>query len=264
MIDPGEAGEALLAAREIAERAAEIVAAGWGRAQAITYKRGRTDMLTETDRQSEDCIVRALAQAFPEDAVLAEEGSSRGGRGARRRWLVDPLDGTTNFVHGLPLFAVSLGLEIEGELAAGVVRAPALGWEFTARVGGGATRNGQTIGVSRTAALGDALCVTGFPYDRKTNPENNFANWEAFQRQAQGVRRLGAAALDLCFVASGWLDGYWEYRLGPWDLAAGVVIAREAGARVTDFRGGPFDLDRAEVLCSNGNIHDAMVALLRR
>ena len=264
MIDPGEAGEALLAAREIAQQAGEIVAEGWGRTQAITYKRGRTDMLTEVDRKSEEFIVRALSQAFPADAIIAEEGSSRGTRGARRRWLVDPLDGTTNFVHGLPIFAVSIGLEVEGELAAGVVRAPALGWEFAARVGEGATKNGHTIRVSSTGELRDALCVTGFPYDRQTNPENNFANWETFQRNAQGVRRLGAAALDLCFVACGWLDGYWEYRLSPWDLAAGVVIAREAGARVTNFAGGAFDVDRAEVVCSNGKIHDGMLSLLRR
>lgn len=264
MIDPGEAGEALLAAREIAERAGEILVEGWGKTQSVTYKRGRTDMLTETDRKSEECIVRALAQAFPDDAIIAEEGSSRGHRGARRRWLVDPLDGTTNFVHGLPIFAVSIGLEIEGELAAGVVRAPALSWEFAARIGQGATRNGQTIRVSQTAELRDALCVTGFPYDRQTHPQNNFANWETLQRNAQGVRRLGAAALDLCFVACGWLDGYWEYRLSPWDLAAGVVIAREAGARVTDMAGGAFEVDRAEVVCSNGKIHDAMVSLLRR
>ncbi|HJZ86978.1 MAG TPA: inositol monophosphatase family protein [Polyangia bacterium] len=263
----GEAGESLLLAREIARDAAAILRDGWSAVQSagvgICYKSGRTDLVTEYDRKSEACIVRALASACPDDAVVAEESGARGARGARRRWLVDPLDGTTNFAHGLPLFAVSIGLEIAGQLAAGVVVAPALGWEFAACAGGGATLNGKLLRVSSTGALERALLVTGFPYDRADNPENNFANWEAFQRRAQGVRRLGAAALDLCFVAAGWLDGYWEYRLQPWDLAAGSVIAREAGACLTDWRGGPFHPDAGEIVCSNGPIHDAMLALLR-
>jgi len=264
----GEAGEALLLAREIARDAGDILREGW---RAVTsasdvgvgFKRGRTDLVTDYDHRSEACIVRALSGACPEDAIVAEESGARGTRGARRRWLVDPLDGTTNFVHGLPLFAVSIGLEIEGEPAAGVVVAPALDWEFAGCAGGGATWNGRTLAVSSEDALERALLVTGFPYDRATNPDNNLVNWERFQRRAQGVRRLGAAALDLCFVAAGWLDGYWEFRLQPWDLAAGVVIAREAGARTSDWRGGPLRIDAGEIVCSNGRIHDAMLAVLR-
>jgi myo-inositol-1(or 4)-monophosphatase len=261
----GEAGEALLFAREVAKDAAALLHEGWGQVQAssVIYKRGRTDLLTEYDRRSEELILRAIAREFPGDAVVAEESGVSGGRGARRRWLVDPLDGTTNFVHGLPLFAVSIGLEIEGELACGVVSAPALGWEMAGCAGGGATRNGAALQVSRTEGLDTALLVTGFPYDRATHPENNFANWEAFQRRAQGVRRLGAASLDLCFVAAGWLDGYWEYRLHPWDLAAGAVIAREAGARLSDLRGDPFRCEAGEIVCSNGRIHNAMLTVLR-
>jgi myo-inositol-1(or 4)-monophosphatase len=261
----GEAGEALLVAREIAQEAAAIVREGWGRVRqsGVVYKRARTDLVTEFDQRSEECIVRALGRAFPDDRVVAEEGGARGARGARRRWLVDPLDGTTNFAHGLPLFAVSIGLEVEGELSAGVVVAPALGWEFAACAGGGATWNGAALRVSETASLDTALLTTGFPYDRATSSQNNFDNWEAFQRRAQGVRRLGAAALDLCFVAAGWLDAYWEFRLSPWDLAAGVVIAREAGAQVTDWRGGEFEVDRGEVVCSNGRVHEAVLGVLR-
>jgi myo-inositol-1(or 4)-monophosphatase len=264
LIGAGEAGEALLFAREVAAGAAEILREGWGNvtASGVTFKRGNTDLLTEYDRRSEELIVRAITRAFPDDAVVAEESGARGARGARRRWLVDPLDGTTNFVHGLPLFAVSIGLEIEGEPAAGVVSAPALGWEFSGCLGGGATRNGQALRTSETTALERALLVTGFPYDRQTNPLNNFANWEAFQRRAQGVRRLGAAALDLCFVAAGWLDGYWEYRLSAWDLAAGAVIAREAGAKVSNLRGGTFHADEGEIVCSNGHLHEAILKVL--
>jgi myo-inositol-1(or 4)-monophosphatase len=260
-----EAGEALLFAREVAGEAAEILREGWGKVTAagVTYKRGRTDLLTEYDRRSEEFVVRAITRAFPDDLVVAEESGARGARAARRRWLIDPLDGTTNFVHGLPFYAVSIGLEIEGELAAGVVRAPALDWEFAACAGGGATRNGAALRVSQTPELATALLVTGFPYDRATNPENNFAQWEAFQRRAQGVRRLGAASLDLCMVAAGWLDGYWERRLNAWDLAAGVVVAREAGAQVTSTSGGAFEVDRGDVLCTNGQVHAAMLAVLR-
>jgi myo-inositol-1(or 4)-monophosphatase len=144
-----------------------------------------------------------------------------------------------------------------------VVTAPAFGWEFAACAGGGAIWNGKSLRTSDARTLDAALLVTGFPYDRATNPQNNFANWEAFQRRAQGVRRLGAAALDLCMVAAGWLDGYWEFRLNPWDLAAGAVIAREAGARLTDWRGDPFQCDRGEIVCSNGHLHEAMLAVLR-
>jgi myo-inositol-1(or 4)-monophosphatase len=185
-----------------------------------------------------------------------------GTRGARRRWLVDPLDGTTNFAHGLPLFAISIGLEVEGELLAGVVRAPALAWEFAACVGSGATRNGEQIRVSATAELSRSLLVTGFPYDRATNPRNNFAEWEAFQRRSHGVRRLGAASLDLCFVACGWIDAYWEGQLHPWDLAAGAVIAREAGARLSDYKGGAFRVDGGDVVCANPALHDAVLRVL--
>ncbi len=249
---------AVTAARE----AGALLAEGHGRRHAVEHKQAAIDLVTEYDRRSEALVVARLRAAFPGDAVLAEEGGLSGAASARRRWLVDPLDGTTNFAHGLPLFCVSIALEVDGALAVGVVEAPALGLTFAARRGGGATLNGEPIAASDTDALARALVVTGFPYDRQTSDENNFAQFIAFQRRAQGVRRLGAAALDLAFVARGAFDGYWEMKLKAWDVAAGALLVAEAGGRVTGWRGEPPSIDRGAVVASNGRIHDEMLAVI--
>jgi myo-inositol-1(or 4)-monophosphatase len=266
----------LTVALAAATEAGELLLEGQGRHHKSTTKQSGIDLVTEYDRRSEEVILRALLRAFPDDEVLAEEsglvgaGRSSGAAPAqaavRRRWLVDPLDGTTNFAHGLPFFAVSIACEeARGEtreLVAGVVHAPALGLCFAARRGGGATCNGQPIHVSEEADLGRSLLATGFPYDRQTTAENNFDQFIAFQRRVQGVRRVGAAALDLALTARGAFDGYWEMKLKPWDLAAGALLVTEAGGMVTGWRGEPVVVDRGAAVATNGRIHRAVLDVL--
>jgi myo-inositol-1(or 4)-monophosphatase len=256
--------ETLRTATAIAREAGRILLEGWGTRPAVGFKSEDINLVTEYDRRSEALIVERLARAFPNDRIVAEEGTTAGEeRPGARIWYVDPLDGTTNFAHGLPLFSVSLGLWMDGRAVAGVVEAPAVGWTFAGTVtGGGSTFNGKPIAPSATDRLGGALLVTGFPYER--NPvQNNLAEWTAFTAAAQGTRRLGSAALDLCFVACGWLDGYWERMLHPWDLVAGAAIVEGAGGRATELDGTPFIGTTGRVLASNGHIHDQMIRILQ-
>jgi myo-inositol-1(or 4)-monophosphatase len=252
-------------AEEIAHEAARTLLDGWGTRPAVGFKSEDINLVTEYDRRSEALLVDRLSRAFPGDRVVAEEGTTVGGGpgGASRVWYVDPLDGTTNFAHGLPLFSVSLGLVVDGRPALGVVDAPALGWSFSGTsTGGGSSLNGKPIAPSGTERLSGALLVTGFPYAR--NPvQSNLAEWEAFTAAAQGTRRLGSAALDLCFVACGWLDGYWERALHPWDLVGGAAIVIGAGGRATDLDGRPFDGETGRVLATNGLLHEQMMDILR-
>jgi myo-inositol-1(or 4)-monophosphatase len=261
----GEPSE-LLAAAAYATRAAGKLLAGV-RPSAIRAKDNPTDLVTEWDTRAEDCIRAALAEVTPGVPVLGEEGGQgEGGTASGLRWVVDPIDGTVNFAHGLPIWAISIACERVGEgVLAGVVFAPVLGWWFEASRGGGARdENGAPLQVSQIPSIASALLTTGFPYDRATSPHNNFAQWEHMQRRAGACRRLGAASLDLCLVARGWLDGYWERRLKAWDVAAGALIVVEAGGRVTDTRGGPFDSHAGEVVATNGAIHEELVVELGR
>jgi myo-inositol-1(or 4)-monophosphatase len=203
----------------------------------VATKSSRTDMVTAVDRASEALIVDALERERPDDAVLGEEGSARDGTSGVR-WIIDPLDGTTNYLYGFPLFAVSIGVEVDGDVEAGVVAHPSLGEVFTARRGEGARCNGQPITVSGKDELATALIGTGFVYDADRRREQ--ARWlEHIIPSVRDIRRGGAAAIDLCWVACGRLDGYYEAGLSPWDVAAGELIAREAGATTSDFHGGP-------------------------
>ncbi|MDX2168978.1 MAG: inositol monophosphatase family protein [Deltaproteobacteria bacterium] len=236
-----------------------------GGPQAVEHK-GEIDLVTATDRELEAMVGAQLRQAFPRHRLIGEE-SSAGGPPPRPAadewaWYLDPLDGTTNFAHGHPHFAVSLGLARGGELQLGVVADPLRDETFAAVRGRGATRNGVPIAVSAAAALGAALLGTGTPYDRREQADLYLGAIKAFMLRAQGIRRGGSAALDLCWVACGRLDGYWEWRLGPWDVAAGALIVREAGGAVSDFRGGAHDLHGEQTLASNGRIHAEMLALL--
>ena len=257
---------ARLVAEDVARDAGRLLLEGWGTRPSVEFKSEDINLVTEFDRRSEALVVSRLAAAFPSDTIIGEEGSAVGpaGRSAGGRiWYVDPLDGTTNFSHGFPLFSVSIGLTIAGRAVLGVVEAPAVGWSFSGVVGGGASWNGREIAPSSTAALKRALVVTGFPYAR--NPvQNNLAEWAALVGAAQGTRRLGSAALDLCFVACGWLDAYWERLLHPWDLVAGAAIVNAAGGRATEMDGSPFDGETGRVLATNGLIHDEMMAILRQ
>jgi myo-inositol-1(or 4)-monophosphatase len=253
-------GELLAAAGAAARAACELLRDA--RPQDVRGKGNPKDLVTEWDLRSEEVIRRVLGEHMPGVAVLGEE---TGGEAAAQRWLVDPIDGTVNFAHGLPIWAVSIGFEDAGEITAGVVAAPVLGWWFEATRGGGARDgSGAAVRPSSIARLDQAILSTGFPYDRATRPDNNFAEWEHLQRRAGACRRLGAASLDLCMVARGWLDGYWERHLKPWDVAAGALIVAEAGGIVTDWTGGRVDLQVGAVVASNGAIHEELVAELGR
>lgn len=225
--------------------------------------KGDKDLVTEVDRESERLIVQQLLNRFPDHSILAEEGSCPH-RESPLCWIIDPLDGTTNFAHGFPWFCVSIALEADGELVAGVILNPIHDELFTATRGGGAFLNGRRLRVSERSPLKDTLLGTGFPYDCASDPVNNFDNFMAFQRAARGIRRAGAAALDLAAVAAGRLDGFWELKLKPWDVAAGVLLVREAGGMVSGFDGSEYSIFHNRILASNGLIHGEMAAMLER
>lgn len=224
-------------------------------------KKGRIDLVTEADLASEKAIIETIRAHFPRHGILAEE-SGRGGGDGRGTWIIDPLDGTTNFAHNLPVFAVSIAYAEGGVVRHGTVLNPVRGELFQASAGRGATLNGRPIQVSRTARLDAALLVTGFPYDLDKTLEVVMGRLKVCLAAAQGVRRPGAAALDLCDVACGRCDGFWEERLKPWDTAAGALIVTEAGGRVTDFSGRPFLPEMPAILATNGALHRALADLL--
>jgi myo-inositol-1(or 4)-monophosphatase len=253
----------LATAIEIVLRAGELQRAGQIDGFRVE-KKGPRDLLTEIDVACERMCRTVIGERFPDHDILAEEqGGPDAGATASHRWIFDPLDGTTNFAHGLPVYCSSLALEIEGETVAGAIFDPNREELFTAELGTGAFLNGAAIRVSQTAELIEALLATGFPYDFQRDRAELMAVFGSFLAEAQAVRRLGSAALDLCYVAAGRFDGFWERRLCPWDVAAGALIVREAGGRVTTMDGGGFDLNAGQILASNGAIHDEMLGLIR-
>lgn len=243
-----------------AEKAGQILMEKYRSGVTVSYK-GAIDLVTEADLASEQAIVAILQERHPGHDILAEEGDY-GRKGADQRWIVDPLDGTTNFAHGFPWFAVSIALEVRGQVVLGAVFNPHNRELFVAERGCGATLNNRPLKVSATESLDRALLATGFAYDHKVNPANNYQNFERFQRVAQAVRRAGVASLDLACVAAGRFDGFWELKLKPWDVAAGVLLVEEAGGRVSDYSGRPMPLDKGEILASNGRVHAAMQEVL--
>jgi myo-inositol-1(or 4)-monophosphatase len=245
---------ALSAARE----AGEVLRKGFGWQHSVRYK-GEVDLVTEVDEQAERVIKEILLGVFPSYGMLAEEGGEQRGE-EDARWIVDPLDGTTNYAHGLPIFCVSIALERTGELVLGVVYDPMREETYVAQCGGGATLNDEPIRVSDTDEPIQALIATGFPHDRDKMPEalGLFGRFAALTR---GMRRLGSTALDLCYVASGRLDGYYERGIWAWDIAAGSLILEEAGGKVTNYRGSELDLEGREIVASNGALHPAMTRL---
>jgi myo-inositol-1(or 4)-monophosphatase len=234
-----------------------------GRVRNVRVKQGEgRNLVSEVDHGSERLIIEIIRQDFPTHSILAEEGGT-GAEGSEYRWVVDPLDGTTNYLHGIPMYCVTIGVEVSGRMEAGVVYDPNLDELFVAERGRGATLNGSRIHVSGTARLSESLLVTGFPYDVADNPDYAIERFVGFLKASRGVRRLGSAALDLCWVAAGRFDGFWEVNLHPWDIAGGIVIVQEAGGTVSDFRGNDADIMHRQILASNGVLHGDMLTTLR-
>ncbi len=246
---------------ELAEKAGAILLAGYEQEHQLDYK-GEIDLVTEIDRRSEEFLVGELRRRYPQHHILAEEGG--GTDGGEFQWYIDPLDGTVNYAHGVPFFCVSIAYAERGVLSLAAIYDPMRRELFSAARGEGAWLNGRRLAVRPAAELNRSLLVTGFPYDIRHTTANNLDHFATFTTRSQGVRRLGSAALDLCYVAAGRFDGYWELTLQPWDLAAGALIAREAGAKVTSITGSddllvpPYSL-----LAAGPDLHPRMVAMLR-
>jgi myo-inositol-1(or 4)-monophosphatase len=253
----------LPAAVEAARAAATLVSDGWRKHPAIEHKRARIDLVTHFDRDSEALLRERLTRTTPFPVVGEEAGGEPASGPRAATWYVDPLDGTTNFVHGHPFWCVSLGLMWGGQPVLGVVVAPSLGTEWVGVVGGRVERNGEPCRVSDVRRLDDSLLATGFPYDRRTSPDNNFDAFVGIKKKCQAVRRCGSAAIDLCFVADGTYEGYWEMKLGTWDIAAGCAIVLASGGRLSNRSGGPAVIAQGDLVATNGHIHDELIDELR-
>jgi myo-inositol-1(or 4)-monophosphatase len=247
-------------ALEVAERAAreagELVMKGWRTVREVS-KKGRFDLLTEYDLESERLIRERLSSAFPDHRIVGEEDAATGE--GEMVWYVDPIDGTTNFAHGHFFFAMSIALYRGSEGLAGIVHAPALGVTWKAARGAGAYRNAEPCRVSQRDRLDEAVCATGFPYDRWASQDNNHAELALFLQRARGIRRCGAASVDLCLVADGTYDIYWEQGLNAWDMCAGALVVLEAGGQLSSYEGAPADPRTGRLIASNGLLHEAAV-----
>jgi myo-inositol-1(or 4)-monophosphatase len=249
----------LATAIEAVTRAGAMQLAGAGHLHI--EKKGAIDLVTEVDVAVERMFRALIAKRFPDHAILAEEFEARGDRerAARHTWVFDPVDGTTNYAHGLPIFCSAASLEIDGEAVVAAIFDPSRKELFTAERGVGAWLNGAPLRVSEADQLIDALLCTGFPYTVHEESRRLLDVFGAFLATSRAVRRLGSAAIDLCYVAAGRLDGFWEMQLNPWDISAGALLVSEAGGTVSDLSGAPFDSRRGQIIASNGRIHDAMV-----
>ncbi|MEE9554903.1 MAG: inositol monophosphatase family protein [candidate division Zixibacteria bacterium] len=252
--------EFLIIAEQAAREAGRLVLE-MRKSELLVEKKGKVDLVTEADRRSEQLIRKIIETNFPNHSFKAEEGTEAQGD-SEYLWLVDPLDGTTNYAHGLPVYCVSLGLLKGKEIIAGCIYNPNLDECFTAEAGKGAFLNGKQIHVSKTESLDDSLLATGFPYDIRETDDDNLKEFTAFYKKARAVRRAGAAALDLAYVACGRFDGFWEFKLSPWDIAAGILLVEEARGKATSYSGDRYDIYKGELVASNGLIHDGMVGIL--
>lgn len=248
-------------AEVIARQAGAVLLEGYGQVHHVQQK-GVIDLVTEFDKRSEDVIISFIQKEFPDHAILAEESGSNQAI-SEYQWVIDPLDGTTNFAHGIPVFSVTIALLRNNSPVVGVAYDPLRNEMFSAEAGQGATLNNKPIHVSSEADLGKAVMSTGFPYDLRTNPRNNFAQFVQFQLRTQAVRHLGSASLDCAWTAMGRLDGYWEFGVKPWDIGAGALIVREAGGCVTSVDGDEDFLSGDSILVSNNLLHEQMLRVLR-
>lgn len=247
---------------DVVLEAGDYINREFGKRIDIEHK-GKIDLVTNVDLQSEEMITRALQEAFPEDDLLAEErGFQRKGKSSRL-WLVDPLDGTTNFAHGFPFVSISVALEIDGTIVFAVVYNPVIGEYFEAEKDKGATLNKETIHVSENAELQGCLFSTGFPYDIQEHPEGHMERLGRVLMTTQGIRRGGSAAIDLCYVACGRFDAFYEKKLAPWDTAAGKLVVEEAGGRISTFGGDAYTIYGREILATNGLIHEKTIEILK-
>ncbi|MDZ8054048.1 MAG: inositol monophosphatase family protein [Aulosira sp. ZfuVER01] len=246
-------------ATEAALAAGEVLQGYWGKLEDAIAEKGRPgDLVTAADKASEVVVLEVLRRHFPQHSILAEESGKLGNQDNQYLWAIDPLDGTTNYAHQYPAFAVSIGLLINGVPQVGVIYNPFHNELFRAAAGLGATRNRRSIKVSDTSELGKSLLVSGFAYDRRETSDNNYAEFCHFTHLTQGVRRSGSAAMDLAYVACGRFDGYWERGLSPWDMAAGIIILQEAGGKVTAYDGSPFKIESGRILATNGYLHESL------
>ncbi|MFH1288453.1 MAG: inositol monophosphatase family protein [bacterium] len=250
-------------AKETAVKAGKFLKSRVGKIRKMKYK-GEIDIVTDVDLKAERIIVEAILKNYPNHSILTEEAGTIQGKESEYRWIIDPLDGTTNFSHGYPFFCVSIALEKQGEIIMGAVYEPVRDELFFAEKGKGAYLNNKKISVSPVNDLKKSLLVTGFAYNiHKAKRNNNINHFRKFLKTAQAVRRDGAAALDLAYAACGRSEGFWELRLNPWDVAAGYLIVCEAGGRVTDFKGNPFSIFKKEILATNGSIHQACLKVIK-
>jgi myo-inositol-1(or 4)-monophosphatase len=255
------AQQLLEAARAAAQEASAELVRGFGTAMEQRSKSGLHNLVTEYDERCERMIIDRLRSAFPESGFLGEEGGSSN-EGASLQWVIDPLDGTVNFAHGIPIFCVSIAAVVDGTITAGVISAPMVREEFTATLGGGAFCNGKQLQVSNTDEIRASILVTGFPYNVHTDPDHCIEQFAAMVSKGIPIRRLGSAALDLAYVAAGRFDGYWEVSLHPWDMAAGVLLVKEAGGKVTHYHDRPFVLATDSIVATNGHIHAELLSAL--
>jgi myo-inositol-1(or 4)-monophosphatase len=246
---------------KIAKEAGEIVRNGFGKKLKIEYKSNETNLVTEIDKASEKYITDFIKKNYPGHDILAEE-SGENKSGSEYLWVVDPLDGTTNFAHGLPIFSVSIGLQRNGKTIMGVVYDVMQDITYFAEEGSGSYANSERLKVSLNDKVNHSVLVTGFPYNIYDNPENALEKFSALTKRARAIRRLGSAALDLCYVAKGVFDGFWELYLHPWDICAGMLIVEEAGGTVTDFNGSEIDIYAKRILASNKAIHKNLMEII--
>lgn len=247
---------------QIAKEAGEIVRRSFNKNLKIEYKSNESDLVTDVDKASEKLISDFVKKKYPSHGIFAEE-SGEIKNGSEYVWVIDPLDGTVNFAHGLPIFSISIGLQKDGKTIAGVVYDIAQDILYSAENGGGAYSNDERINVSDNSNIAHSILVTGFPYNIHQNPYNALEKFVSFTRKARGIRRLGSAAIDFCYVARGVFDGFWEVYLNPWDICAGKIIVEEAGGVVTNFNGERIENDSKQILASNGKIHNHMVEILK-